>query len=61
MNELTLIENQKKANQKEEISLNWQDFPSIQRLLDVISFILIQEYFAIAKQNPEVFKAGGAR
>jgi len=61
MRELTLIENQKKVSQKEEISFSWQDSLSIQRLLDVISSILAQEYIAIAKQNPEVFKARGVR
>jgi len=34
---------------------NWKDSPSIQRLLDVISSILAEEYIMIAKQNPEVF------
>lgn len=61
MSELTLIENQKKVSQKEEISFNWQGSLSIQRLLDVISSILAQEYIAIAKQNPEVFKTRGVR
>ena len=35
--------------------------PSVQHLLDVISSIIAEEYIAIAKQNPEVFrKHGGA-
>jgi hypothetical protein len=36
-------------------SVNWQDSPPIQRLLDVISSILAEEYIMIAKQNPKVF------
>jgi hypothetical protein len=36
-------------------SINWQDSPPIQRLLDVISSILAEEYIMIAKQNPKVF------
>ena len=36
--------------------------PSIQRLLDVISSIIAEEYIMIAKQNPEVFlKRGGIK
>ncbi len=31
------------------------DSPSFQRLLDVISSILAEEYITIVKQNPEVF------
>ena len=30
--------------------------PSLQRLLDVISSIIAEEYIMIAKQNPEMFK-----
>ncbi len=37
------------------IHFNWKDSPSVQRLLDVISSILAEEYIATAKQNPEVF------
>jgi hypothetical protein len=32
--------------------------PSLQRLLDVISSIIAEEYIMIAKQNPEVFLGG---
>lgn len=33
--------------------------PSVQRLLDVISSILAEEYIMIAKQNPETFQNHG--
>lgn len=35
--------------------------PAIQRLLDVISSILAEEYIAVAKQNSEVFLSGGKK
>lgn len=31
--------------------------PSLQRLLDVISSIIAEEYITIAKQNPQIFTA----
>ncbi len=37
-------------------SLEWKDHPSVQRLLDTIASIITEEYIAIAKQNPEVFR-----
>ena len=39
----------------ETVILNCKDCPSVQRLLDVLSSILAEEYIAAAKQNPEVF------
>ena len=41
------------------ISLSWVDNPSIQKLLDVISDIIADEYIEIAKNNPDVFCEGG--
>jgi len=41
---------------KVSFRLSWKDSPSIQRLLDVISSIIAQEYVQIAKQQPELFK-----
>jgi hypothetical protein len=38
------------------ISLNWEDNPNIKELLDVISFILTEEYMQIAKENKNVFE-----
>jgi len=35
--------------------------PSLQRLLDVISSILAEEYIMVAKQNPEVFLQRGSK
>ena len=49
MRELSLLEN------KEISGTVPSDSPSFQRLLDVISSILAEEYIMIAKQNPEVF------
>ncbi|MDP8260256.1 MAG: hypothetical protein P9L96_04560 [Candidatus Gygaella obscura] len=41
------------------ITLNWADNPDIQKLLDVISDIIANEYIEIAKKNPDVFSKGG--
>jgi len=59
MRELSLLEN--KVIQSHPVlagtapSINWQNSFPVQRLLDVISSILAEEYIMIAKQNPEVF------
>ncbi len=43
------------------ISLNWKDNPDVQKLLDVISSIIADEYIQIAKKNKDVFEiASGA-
>ena len=60
MSELTLSETKVQGNLEGKgfrtvPSINWKDSPSIQRLLDVISSILAEEYIATAKENPEVF------
>ena len=55
METLNLLEN------LEKVTLNWEDSTSVQRLLDVISSILAEEYIAVAKQNPEVFLQKGAK
>jgi len=39
----------------EQKKLNWQDSLPVQRLLDIISSILAEEYIMIAKKNPDVF------
>ncbi|MFC1632424.1 hypothetical protein ACFL2I_07715 [Candidatus Omnitrophota bacterium] len=41
-------------------TLNWNDSPSVQALLDVVASIIAEEYIQIAKQNPEIFKNGGS-
>jgi hypothetical protein len=41
---------------KVQISFNWKDSLSIQRILDVVSYILAKEYILMAKQNPEIFQ-----
>jgi hypothetical protein len=43
------------AEIKEKVSFNWQDSSSVQRLLDVITSIIAEEYITVAKQNPTVF------
>ena len=40
-------------------ALSWLDNPDIQRLLDVVSSIIAEEYIEVAKNSPEVFKNGG--
>jgi len=43
------------------ISLNWRDNPDTQKLLDVISEIIANEYIEVAKKNKGVFEiASGA-
>lgn len=36
-------------------SFNWQDNLDVQRLLDVVSSIIADEYIEVAKRNREVF------
>jgi hypothetical protein len=45
----------------EKVTLDWKNSASVQRLLDVVSSILAEEYIAIAKQNPGVFIQKGAQ
>jgi len=59
MSDLSLIETNASDTKKE--MLNWKDSSAIQRLLDVISSILAEEYIATAKQNPEVFLKQGTK
>ncbi len=40
-------------------SLSWSNNPSVQRLLDVVVFIIAEEYIQIAKQNPDLFSDNG--
>lgn len=35
--------------------LNWQDNLDVQKLLDIISSIIADEYIEIAKMNPDIF------
>jgi len=43
------------------ISLNWRDNPDIQKLLDVISEIIANEYIEVAKKNKDIFSEGGKK
>ena len=45
----------------ETVTLDWKISVSVQRLLDVISSILAEEYITTAKQNPEVFIKNGEK
>ena len=58
MRELSLLENKAIQGQSPfkdaELALAGT-VPSVQRLLDVISSIIADEYIMIAKQNPDVF------
>ncbi len=61
MSNLTLIENKTQGQspfKNAELALA-VTVPSVQRLLDVISSIIADEYIMIAKQNPEVFRKHG--
>jgi len=53
MGNLTLIEN--KTQGQSPSGTDPVTVPSLQRLLDVISSIIAEEYIMIAKQNPAVF------
>jgi hypothetical protein len=62
MSNLTLLETKVQGQSPAGTvpSLNWKDSLSVQRLLDVISSIIAEEYVIIAKQNHEIFiKIGG--
>ena len=48
-------------NDRQQKKLSWADDPSVQRLLDVVSSIIADEYIGVAKQNPDVFKNGGGK
>ncbi len=61
MEELTLLEDKAQGQspyKDAELDLTGT-VPSIQRLLDIISSIIAEEYIMIAKQNPEVFRKLG--
>ena len=39
---------------------NWLDNPDVQKLLDVISEIIANEYIGVAKKNNDVFEIASA-
>lgn len=60
MNNLVATQIEKDIKTKiQPISLNWADNPSVQKLLDVVVSIIVEEYIQIAKQNPDVFSNDG--
>lgn len=56
MNMVEIASRPSVARNDEIKKLNWQDNLPVQHLLDAISSIIAEEYIAIAKQNPTVFK-----
>ena len=50
-----LLTEQTKKTKIEQVSLNWFDNSSIQKLLDVVVSIIADEYIQVAKQNPDAF------
>ena len=57
MNKIAIAENKKAKTQ--EKSFAWTNNPDIQKLLDVIASIIVDEYIQTAKQNPEIFSKNG--
>ena len=56
MHKLTVAQTEKNIKPEiEQINLNWADNPSVQKLLNVISSIIADEYIEIAKQNKDIF------
>ena len=55
MGNSSVTEIKQNINGREHVNFCWKDNLPIQRLLDVISSILAEEYITIAKQNPKVF------
>jgi hypothetical protein len=57
MSNLTLLETKVQGHYPAGTvpSLSWKGSLSVQRLLDVISSIIAEEYIIIAKQNPGIF------
>jgi len=58
---MALAEVKENTKTPQPISLNWQDSPSVQKLLDVVISIIAEEYIQIAKQNPEIFSDNGGK
>jgi len=40
-------------------SFNWNDDPSVQKLLEVIVNIMAEEYIEVVRQNPDIFSNNG--
>ena len=56
MNNLIITKVEKDVKQNTQpVSLNWEENPSVQKLLDVVVSIIAEEYIQIAKQNQDVF------
>ncbi|TKJ46912.1 hypothetical protein CEE34_06425 [Candidatus Aerophobetes bacterium Ae_b3a] len=56
---MAIAEVKKNGGITKSSSLNWSDSPSVQKLLDVVVFIIAEEYIQIAKQNPDLFSDNG--
>ena len=60
MNKLAVAQDKRELQTKiQQESFAWNDNPFVQKLLDVISSIIADEYIQIAKQNPETFSNKG--
>ena len=56
MNNLIITKVEKDIKQNTQpVNLNWEENPSVQKLLDVVVSIIAEEYIQIAKQNQDVF------
>lgn len=61
MQNTVVKENYKPQTKNQQKDFTWIDNPGIQRLLDVISSIIANEYIKVAKQNPDIFKNDGGK
>jgi len=60
MNDLVITQVEKETEAKiQTMSFGWMDNFSIQKLLDVVVSIIVEEYIQIVKQNPGVFLEQG--
>ena len=56
MNKVAVVQDKNEVQAKiQQESFVWTDNPHVQKLLDVVAFIIADEYIQIAKQNPDVF------
>jgi len=56
---MEIAEVQKNSEVTSFTNLSWIDNSSIHKLLDVVAFIIAEEYIQIAKQNPDIFSNNG--
>lgn len=62
MNNLIITKVEKDIKQNTQpVNLNWEENPSVQKLLNVVVSIIAEEYIQIAKQNQDVFSNEGEK